>query len=74
MRCGCPHCNTFMVQKDHDASVCVCPECHYRCNACLGTGTALTREALAQLKGTDWFSPSFDGEAEPVDADEWRES
>ena len=60
MRCGCPHCQTFMVQLDHDASVCVCPQCHYRCNACLGTGTALTRDALQKLKDTDWFVPHFE--------------
>ena len=64
MRCGCPHCDAFMIQQDENASVCVCPECGYRCDACLGTGTALTREELAKLRGTDWFTPNFDGEAD----------
>jgi hypothetical protein len=63
MRCGCPHCDAFMIQGGA-AEVCVCPECGYRCNACLGTGTAITREELAKLRGTEWFSPSFLGDGE----------
>ena len=65
MRCGCPHCQAFMIQQEGNASVCVCPECGYRCDACLGTGTALTRDQLERLKGTDWFTPNFDGGTEP---------
>ena len=42
MRCGCPQCGAFMIQSE-DGSVCVCPECDYRCNACLGTGTAISK-------------------------------
>lgn len=64
MRCGCPQCGTFMIQKELGACVCVCPECGYRCDACLGTGTALTREALARLRNTDWITPHFDAEPE----------
>ena len=60
MRCGCPHCGAFMVNMGEDQSVCVCPDCGYRCNACLGTGTAITREQLRQLKNTEWFVPHFD--------------
>jgi len=60
MRCGCPHCQAFMVQEE-DRSTCVCPECGYRCDACLGTGTAITREQLTALRNTAWFAPSFDG-------------
>lgn len=65
MRCGCPYCATFMVQLEENASACICPECGYRCNACLGTGTALTREDLVRLRGTDWFTPNFEGASEP---------
>ena len=39
---------------------CVCPSCGYRCNACLGTGTVISRERLKALKDTDWFTPQFD--------------
>ena len=28
---------------------CVCPECGYRCKACLGTNTVLSRDALKAL-------------------------
>ncbi len=57
MRCGCPHCEAFMVQTD--GAACVCPDCGYRCNACLGTSTVISREDLAKLKDTDWFKPNF---------------
>lgn len=42
MRCGCPQCGAFMIQAE-DGSVCNCPDCGYQCNACLGTGTAISR-------------------------------
>lgn len=60
MRCGCPHCEAYMIQSETDGMACVCPSCGYRCNACLGTGTVLSRERLGALKGTDWFTPQFD--------------
>ncbi len=68
MRCGCPHCGTFMIQEEESGEACVCPVCGYRCNACLGTGTVVSREELQKLRGTDWFTPQFDGA--PDDADE----
>ncbi len=61
MRCGCPHCDTFMIQEEDSQSACVCPNCGYRCNACLGTGSAITREDLEKLRNTEWFTPMFDG-------------
>lgn len=60
MRCGCPHCEAYMIQSETDGMACVCPSCGYRCNACLGTGTVISRESLDALKNTDWFSPQFD--------------
>ena len=60
MRCGCPHCEAYMIQSETDGMACVCPSCSYRCNACLGTGTVISRESLDALKNTDWFSPQFD--------------
>lgn len=63
MRCGCPHCGSFMIQEEEPKSACACPHCSYRCNACLGTGTALTRDEILKLKDSDWFSPAFDGES-----------
>ena len=60
MRCGCPHCEAYMIQSETEHQACVCPDCGYRCNACLGTNTVITREMLSQLKDTDWFQPNFE--------------
>lgn len=60
MRCGCPHCEAYMIQSETEGRACVCPSCGYRCNACLGTGTVISRERLKALKDTDWFTPQFD--------------
>lgn len=60
MRCGCPHCEAYMIQSETEGMACVCPSCGYRCNACLGTGTVISRERLKVLKDTDWFTPQFD--------------
>ncbi len=60
MRCGCPHCEAYMIQSETEGMACVCPLCGYRCNACLGTGTVISRERLKALKDTDWFTPQFD--------------
>ncbi len=67
MRCGCPNCGAFMVQAEE--AVCVCPDCGYRCDACLGTGTALSREELLSLRDTQWFTPSFTGGTEENEPD-----
>lgn len=68
MRCGCPHCEAYMVQSESMA--CVCPECGYRCNACLGTGTVVSREQLESLKQTDWFTPNFESPLNDEEAGE----
>ena len=60
MRCGCPHCEAYMIQSETEGMACVCPSCGYRCKACLGTGTVISRERLKALKDTDWFAPQFD--------------
>ena len=54
MRCHCPHCEeeTWMVHSERD-NACVCPECLYRCYACQGTGTALTRDQVLSLRDND---------------------
>ena len=51
MRCSCPHCETetWMIHSERD-NACVCPECLYRCYACQGTGTALTRGQILSLR------------------------
>lgn len=38
MRCGCPQCGIYMVQREHGlSSGCVCPNCSFSCDACMGT-------------------------------------
>lgn len=39
-----------MVQAESMALGCVCPECGYRCRACMGTNTMMDREAVRSLK------------------------
>ena len=51
MRCGCPHCEGYMIQSEAANQTCACPYCNYHCNACLGTGTAITREYLHSKEG-----------------------
>ena len=70
MRCGCPHCEAYMVQSETEHMACVCPDCGYRCNACLGTNTVISREQLAMLKDYDWFSPNFESPVSDEDAEE----
>lgn len=49
MRCGCPQCGTYMIQSEGIDFGCVCPECLYRCRACMGTNTVVSRENLRSL-------------------------
>ena len=57
MRCSCKACGTYMVQAESDHLGCVCPDCGYRCNDCLGTDTVVPREAIAGLASDPRFSP-----------------
>ena len=57
MRCSCKECGTYMVQADSEKIGCVCPDCGYRCNDCLGTNTVVSREALRNLAFDRRFSP-----------------
>lgn len=56
MRCSCKECSTYMIQAESDHLGCVCPDCGYRCNDCLGTKTVVGRESLKALA----FDPRFD--------------
>ena len=59
MRCSCPICDdeSFMIHSERD-NACVCPNCLYRCYACQGTGTALTREQVLAMKGAKAPAPA----------------
>ena len=67
MRCGCPQCGTYMIQSEGIDFGCVCPECLYRCRACMGTNTVVSRENLRSLfpweeNGYIFLEPACDGE------------
>ena len=49
MRCSCHECGTYMNQSEGLELGCVCPECGYRCKACLGTDSVVSREKLKNL-------------------------
>ncbi len=68
MRCHCPHCEeeTWMVHSERD-NACVCPQCLYRCYACQGTGTALTREQVLALRENEM--PLVEAAAFDINAD-----
>ncbi|MBQ9307478.1 MAG: hypothetical protein IJ229_06085 [Clostridia bacterium] len=57
MRCSCKECGTYMVQADSSVLGCVCPDCGYRCQDCLGTNTVVSRERLRDLAFDPRFSP-----------------
>lgn len=74
MRCSCHVCDTYMVHSEGLELGCVCPECGYRCKACLGTNSVVSREALSGLKDNallmqDIFS-SFDSRDEAPDLED----
>ena len=50
MRCGCPECGTYMIQSEGSQLGCVCPNCLYRCKACLGTNSVISREDMLAMK------------------------
>jgi len=65
-----------MVHEESGGHLCcVCPDCLYRCSACLGTDSVLSREDLKQLlAGPSPLSAqiSFDLKAEEP-PDDWEE-
>ena len=81
MRCSCHNCDTYMVHSEGLEMGCVCPECGYRCKACLGTNSVVSREDLSRLA----FDPQLmqdiftsfddDDDAPPLDdsPDKWSE-
>ena len=42
-----------MIQSEGPDVCCVCPACLYRCRACMGTDTVVSREALCKLVFVD---------------------
>ncbi len=66
MRCSCHVCGTYMVHSESLDLGCVCPECGYRCKACLGTNTVISRDSLKNLKfDMQLMDEIFNGPEEP---------
>jgi hypothetical protein len=38
-----------MIQAESE-NTCICPDCGYRCTACLGTNSMLSKEEIKQMK------------------------
>ncbi len=80
MRCSCHVCDTYMNQSEGLELGCVCPNCGYRCKACLGTNTVVSRDALKDLVNDptlmrDIFTSFEDEEPPEIDPspDKWGE-
>ena len=65
MRCCCQICGTYMVHAESLELGCVCPECYYRCKACLGTNSVMSREDLQRLKDDPELAARIFAEPEP---------
>ena len=66
MRCSCHVCGTYMVHSESMHLGCVCPECGYRCKACLGTNTVISKDSLKNLKfDMQLMDEIFNGPEEP---------
>lgn len=64
MRCSCHECGTYMNQSEGLELGCVCPECGYRCKACLGTDSVVSRDKLKNLANDPAFLNEIFGEPE----------
>ena len=80
MRCSCHVCDTYMNQSEGLELGCVCPNCGYRCKACLGTNSVVSRDALKNLVNDptlmrDIFTSFEDEEPPEIDPspDKWGE-
>ena len=62
MRCSCHECGTYMNQSEGIELGCVCPECGYRCKACLGTDSVVSRDKLKALANDPAFLNELFGE------------
>ena len=73
MRCSCHVCDTYMVHSEGLELGCVCPNCGYRCKACLGTDSVVSRDALKGLVNNEMLMrdifTSFDESDAPREID-----
>ena len=72
MRCSCHVCDTYMNQSEGLELGCVCPNCGYRCKACLGTDSVISRDSLKGIADNPTIMrdimTSFDREEVPEQA------
>lgn len=81
MRCSCHECGTYMNQSEGLELGCVCPECGYRCKACLGTDSVVSKESLKDLVYKETvmrdiftsFDDEEDGPERDPSPDKWSE-
>ena len=66
MRCSCHECGTYMTQSEGLELGCVCPECGYRCKACLGTDSVVSRDQLKSLAHDPAFLNEIFTDPEPA--------
>lgn len=59
-----------MIQSESLDLGCVCPDCLYRCRACMGTNTVVSRENLGKLAFVDRLA---EHEAQEESGEGWRE-
>ena len=50
-----------------DKDICVCPDCGWRCEACLGTNTVVSRERLKDLKFVQWIARDIEKAQDAID-------
>ncbi|MBR1822288.1 MAG: hypothetical protein IJ769_11805 [Clostridia bacterium] len=74
MRCSCHVCDTYMNQSEGLELGCVCPSCGYRCKACLGTNSVISRDDLKNLVNNDLLMreifTSFDAQEDAPETDQ----
>ena len=54
-----------MIQSESLDLGCVCPDCLYRCRACMGTNTVVSREDLKNIVFIDRTVPQEDEPQKP---------
>lgn len=69
MRCGCFQCGAYMAQSEGPKLGCVCPECGFRCRACLGTDTVIPREKLRAWADAPAFQSDLAADLRAEDAE-----
>ena len=73
MRCSCHVCDTYMVHSEGLALGCVCPNCGYRCKACLGTDSVVSRDSLKDIRFDPAIMDDILSSFDETDEDEYND-